>query len=90
MKYKVYSVFDSKAEAYMRPMYFQTKGLAIRSFSEAVNDGGKSDISKYPADFVLFELGDFDELSGTFLLHKCPISVGVALEFLKSSQEVGQ
>jgi len=81
---RVFSVYDSKAEAYMQPLFFQTKGLAIRSFSEAANDG-KSTISLYPADYTLFELGSYDSDNAKFDLHSTPISVGVAIEFVKDA-----
>lgn len=84
---KIYSVYDSKAEQYMTPIFFQTKGLAVRAFAEAVNDGGKSQISKYPADFVLFELGEFDGDSCSFNLYPAPVNVGVAVEFVQANQE---
>ena len=32
MPMKVFSVFDCKAEAYMVPMFMQSRGVAIRSF----------------------------------------------------------
>lgn len=78
---KVYTVYDSKAEAYLQPFFSQSKGVAIRSFQEAVRDE-KSNISKYPEDFTLFELGEYDDSNSKFNLHNTPQSLGVAVEFL--------
>jgi len=78
---KVYTVYDSKAEAYLQPFFSQSKGVAIRSFQEAVRDE-KSNISKYPEDFTLFELGEYDDANSKFNLHNTPQSLGVAVEFL--------
>lgn len=78
---KVYTVYDSKAEAYLQPFFSQSKGVAIRSFQEAVRDE-KSNISKYPEDFTLFELGEYDDANSKFNLHDTPQSLGVAVEFL--------
>ena len=52
---RVYSVFDVKSEAYGTPFFCPTKGLAIRSFTEAVNDSQTS-ISRYPHLRLLFLL----------------------------------
>lgn len=78
---KIYTVFDSKAEAYIQPFFSTTKGLALRSFQEALSDSN-TNISKYPEDFTLFELGEFDQQTSKFNLHNTPQSLGVAVEFL--------
>ena len=65
MSVKVFSVFDCKAEAYMVPMFMQSRGVAIRSFGAAAADE-KHDFSKYAEDYTLFELGEFDEATGQF------------------------
>ena len=36
--YEGFSVFDCKAEAYMVPMFMQSRGVAIRSFGAAAAD----------------------------------------------------
>lgn len=84
MLLKIYSVYDSKVEAYLPPLFFKSKGEFLRSFTEAVNDS-KSSIGKYPADYTAFELGTWDDCKCVFELHKTPISLGVALEFVSSS-----
>lgn len=83
MIYKVYSVYDSKAEAYMQPFYCQSKGQAIRSFTEVSNDN-TSQIGKYPEDFTLFELGEFNDSNGRFTLYDASHPMGKAIEFVKA------
>jgi hypothetical protein len=85
MRVKVFSVYDSKAEAYLRPMFLQTKGLALRSFIEAVNDP-KQDIHRYAADFTLFELGEWDDETGTMEMLPHRRNLGCALEFLEDTR----
>lgn len=80
---KVFSVYDSKAEAYLAPMFFQARGVAIRMFGAASADE-KHDFHRFASDYTLFELGDFDERSGLFTLHSAPLALGNALE-LRSS-----
>lgn len=77
---KVFTVYDSKAECYLQPFFMQTKGQAIRAFSELASDE-KHNFGKYPADFTLFELGMFDDAKAEFTSYNTPVSLGLALEF---------
>lgn len=79
---KVYSVYDSKVGAYMNPIYLRSKGEAVRVFTETVNSPDHQ-FAKNPEDFTLFELGDWNEENANFILYPTPISVGVAIEFMK-------
>ena len=80
MIYRVYTVYDSAAESYMQPFYLPSKGQAIRSFTDAVNDPSHA-FSKYPDDYTLFELGSYDDSKAQFFLLSAPKSIGVAVEF---------
>lgn len=80
MIHKIYSVRDNAVGAYLPPVFFKSKGEVIRSVSDAVN-GGDSTFKKHAQDFVLFELGEFDDNTGIFNLHDAPLSVGVLIEF---------
>lgn len=82
MKLKIFSVYDAKAEAYMTPFFLQTKGQAIRGFMDLVSDKN-TNVAKYPEDFTLFELGEYDDGRGSFVSHQTPISLGTALELKK-------
>ena len=84
MLLKIFTVYDSKVGAYLQPFFMRSKGEAIRGFSEIVNDG-KSAFSNHPADYTLFELGDFFDDTGVIVPHKSPISLGVGIEFVKVS-----
>lgn len=81
---KVFSIYDSKAEAFLQPFYMQSKGAAIRSFADAVSDE-KTMFFKHPSDYTLFELGEFDDSNASFNLHISPISLGLAVEFKKEN-----
>ena len=65
MIHKIVAIYDVKAEAYLKPIFVQSNGVAIRSFAEAVNDG-QSDFSKHPEDYSMFALGSFDDSTGFF------------------------
>lgn len=81
---KVYSVYDSKAEAYLAPMFFGSKGQAIRSFGDACNNS-EHEFSKHAEDYTLFELGEFNDSNCKFTTYDTPYSLGVALEFIKKT-----
>ena len=80
MKVKVFSIYDSAAQAYNQPFFLQAKGQALRIFADSVNDK-TSNLFKHPQDYTLFELGEFDDSCAGFALHKTPLSLGVAIEF---------
>lgn len=79
MLHKMYSVYDSKAEAYLPPFFASTKGVALRRFITSVNDPDHQ-FAIYPGDYTLFEIGEYDDQTGQVV--SCnPISLGVAVEF---------
>jgi len=65
MRLKVFSVRDSKAGCFNVPFFQKSHGEAERSFSMLLQDD-KSMISKYPDDFDLYYVGDFDDQDGVF------------------------
>lgn len=60
---KIFSIKDSKAEAYLLPIFAPTIGVAIRMFQKATNDP-TTDFHNYAGDYTLFEIGKWDELTG--------------------------
>jgi hypothetical protein len=80
MRLMVYSVHDKAVGAYLQPFFSRSKGEAIRSFTEACNDA-KSQFNKYAADYVLFELGSYDDGSSLFACGE-PLRVISAIECL--------
>jgi len=86
MKVRVFSIYDSKTEAYMKPFLLQTKGHALRAFQDLVNDG-QSLISKHPNDFSLFEIAEYDEEKAEFTNHLTKINLGGAWELVKTQED---
>ncbi len=84
MKLKVFSVFDSKAEAFIQPFYSQTTGTAVRSFEQALQNEDH-EFRKFAADYTLFELGEFDQQTGSFTELPAKINLGLALTFIKEN-----
>lgn len=79
MRLLAFSVFDAKAEAYLRPFFAETKGLAVRQFRDVANDPSH-EMCKHAADYTLFLIGEFDPLKG-ILSNPVMVSLGNALTF---------
>lgn len=63
---KVFSVYDQKAESYGAPTFLETEGMALRAFSDVCADV-KSPFAKYPEDFSLHLLGEYEPNSGKMI-----------------------
>ena len=73
MKMVICSICDSAADAYGRPFFLSSVGVAIRSFTDEVNRSSEDNqIYQHPEDFDLFELGEFDDTTGRFVLLDVP------------------
>ncbi|WNK14734.1 MAG: nonstructural protein [Microvirus sp.] len=60
---EMFSVYDSKAAVFSNPFTSVNKFTALRDFQAAAIDPN-STISTYPSDFILYQLGTFDEHTG--------------------------
>lgn len=77
---KIFAVRDVKADAFGNPFVAQHVGIAVRSLTDAVNDPNlATDIARHPADFVMYELGTFDESSGQIVPVEIPTQVATAI-----------
>jgi len=73
MKLIICTVKDRAADAYGRPMFVPSTGVAIRSFSDEINrNNADNQLYNHPDDFDLYELGEFDDNTGLFSLHEQP------------------
>lgn len=82
---KMFTVYDSKAETYLRPFSMLTTGEAIRGFITTLNDP-QTEYCKYPADFTLFEVGTFDETKAAFVIHEAMVNLGNGLHLKSMGQ----
>jgi len=61
---KLFSIYDSKAAAYLQPFTLQSGAHALRQVSEILISDRPSPFSDYPEDFTLMEIGEWDQISG--------------------------
>lgn len=80
---KVYSVYDSKIQAYAQPFFMRTRGEAIRGWTDVANDSS-TNMYKYAEDYSLMELGEYDESTGVFQNHSAPQNLGIASQYRKN------
>lgn len=59
----IYSVYDSKLEGYLQPIFAENDAVAVRMLENAVNDVSH-DFSKHAEDYALFRLGVFVQSTG--------------------------
>lgn len=76
----LFSVYDTKAAVFSNPFTSVNKFTAIRDFQNAVNDP-QSNISQYPDDYILYELGSFDDITGEVTASTPIVSLGPAAQF---------
>lgn len=62
----VFCLFDSVAGSYGTPFFTHNRGSAIRGIRAQVEQDKTSMLSRYPADFQLYDLGTYEEDSGLF------------------------
>ena len=83
MKQKIFTVYDVQAKAHLQPFFLPTEGMAIRTFTDCVNNP-EHQFCKHPEDFVLQEIGEFDEESGEIFSLEVPQTHGTGVKFKAS------
>lgn len=80
MRFKLFSIYDSKAEAHLPPFSFAATGMAVRAFADMANDP-QHQVGRHPEDYTLFELGTFDDEHALVEMYPAKQSLGNALEY---------
>jgi len=84
MTHKMFVIYDVKANAYMQPWFLTQEGMALRAFSDCVNDADHN-FGRHPEDYTLFNIGYFDD--NTAEIHsQAPKSMGNGLEYVKQEE----
>jgi len=86
MKLVIFSVYDLKAKAYLPPFFLPKEEMAVRVFTDCVNDPTHQ-FSKHPNDYTLFKLGDFNDDTGELFPESIPDIIAEAKALTKSGQK---
>lgn len=76
----IYAIRDAKTEAFAQPMFFVTKGVAIRAFADEC-ENIQSNLHKHPEDFAMFHLGSYNDNSGEFVSLPQPVQIALAMDY---------
>jgi len=89
MTTKIFSIYDGKAKIFQTPFFRITTGMALRDFEDLVNDP-KTIVNKHPSDFVLYEIGSYDDNTGE-TVSKSPINlVATASEYVQLKPKISE
>jgi len=79
----VFAVYDKKMAEYGPPVAVSHVIEAERWFDSLVN--GEGVVSRYPEDFALYRIGDYDAASGT-MTAQAPVFVVVGVSLVRSKE----
>lgn len=82
MKFKLFSVYDSKANAFLPPFVLAETGMAKRAFSNCANDVNHQ-FGRNPEDFTLYRVGGFDDEFGAVDRQEPFDNLGLAASYVK-------
>ena len=81
MIFKIFSVYDYKAQTYTAPFFDHSEARAIRSFADCAQDP-EHQFGKHPEDYTLFNLSEFDDTLASITQDKIT-SVATALSLVQ-------
>lgn len=66
MRFKAFCLYDNKTAHYHPPFFMHHLGAAVRACCELGTDLN-TQVGRYPHDFVLVEIGEYDDQAGVLL-----------------------
>lgn len=78
----IFSIYDTKAEAYMQPFFLKTDDLAIRAFADCVNDKDHN-FGRHPEDYHLVKVGIWKPHLGMIVSEAAPKTLTTGTACLK-------
>lgn len=88
MKYVMVSVFDVALGSFGRPLFVQSIGAAVRSFGDEINRvAPDNEMSRHPEDYSVYELGEFHDEEGKFVILDIPRLVCRGSDMTKAKKE---
>lgn len=85
MLLQIFTIYDTKAGAYLPPFYLPQKGQALRTFGDCINDP-KHQFSLHPGDYTLMSIGTWDDKTACAISNP-PESIGNGLEFIVENEQ---
>lgn len=88
MIHRIFSIYDTKAKAYLPPFILPEEAMAVRTFGDCVNRDDHQ-FHAHPEDYSLFCLGIFDDKIGE-IVHNAPEIVATGLELVDTTKPSAQ
>lgn len=86
MEIKLYSIFDKKTAVYQPPIFCHNQGHAQRHIID-VFTGKNYTVSKFPEDFTLYEVGEFNDVTGVLNAYITPQHVCEISTLIKKAKD---
>lgn len=64
LAFELYGLKDVKSGVFMPPMLFRNKAEALRNIGYLVKNDQVGDVGKFPNDYQLWQIGNFDISTG--------------------------
>lgn len=82
---KMYTLYDSAAQAFTVPFFMEDHGLALRAFTDNVNSDKESNISLHPEQFTLFYVADFDTKTASIQIQSPAKELAKGIELISAN-----
>lgn len=82
---KLFCILDIKSGFYLKPFAESSTVQALRGFEIAVNESD-STFKRFPDDFALMDLGDFDCQSGLLVANTAPVNLGTGRSVIRNPE----
>lgn len=79
---RIFSIRDLKSGHFNQPAFDKDSFTALRSFETLINESD-SLIKRYPNDFALYELAEFNALTGEITSHNPPRELATAISLVR-------
>ncbi len=88
MKQNLYAIYDTASALYLRPIFAQSDGQAMRSFADAAV-AAEGEIGKHPEDYTLVRIGMWEDTTAK-LVDEQNASLLTGLEAVANSRNVNK
>lgn len=85
MIHHFFSVYDSKAEAYLPSTQLPNKGMFLRALENCLKDTSHP-FSSNPHDYTVYEIAIFDDNNGKFSVPDAPILLCKMIDLIPKSE----
>lgn len=82
----LFSLFDIKACSFGSLIALENADVARRNFVMSMLSPEKSPVKDFPDDYILYEMGGFDNHTGEITVHPCPVKVMTGFEAVEEAK----